>query len=97
MENEKELTTAEAFTIIFKRLDKIDQNLAYIKANIDKNTNNCDKMGEHIDFVESVYNHIKHPLSFLCNKINLYSTTPSGAVAEEKLQKLPDIPKYNLE
>jgi hypothetical protein len=97
MENEKKLTTAEAFTIIFKRLDKIDQNLAYIKANIDKNTNNCDKMGEHIDFVESVYDHIKHPLSFLCNKINLYTTIPSGGVGEEEQHKLPDIPKYSLE
>lgn len=29
----------------------------------------CKKMGAHIDFVETVYNNVKHPLGFLCNKI----------------------------
>lgn len=30
----------------------------------------CDKMGEHIDFIENVYDNVKNPLGFLCNKIN---------------------------
>jgi len=29
----------------------------------------CKKMGEHIDFVENVYDTVKHPLGYLCNKI----------------------------
>lgn len=33
----------------------------------------CKKMGSHIDFVESVYENIKHPLSYICNKINYHS------------------------
>jgi len=31
---------------------------------------NCEKMGNHIDFVESVYDTVKHPLTYICNKIN---------------------------
>ena len=30
-------------------------------------------MGEHIDFVENVYDNVKNPLGFLCNKINYFS------------------------
>ncbi len=26
-------------------------------------------MGEHIEFVESVYEKVKNPLSYICNKI----------------------------
>jgi len=29
----------------------------------------CKKMGAHIDFIETVYNNVKHPLGFICNKI----------------------------
>ncbi len=29
----------------------------------------CKKMGAHIDFVENVYDNVKHPLGFICNKI----------------------------
>ena len=30
----------------------------------------CKKMGSHIVFIESVYDTVKHPLGYLCNKIN---------------------------
>jgi len=34
---------------------------------------NCDKMGDHIDFVEKVYDNVKNPLGYLCNKLNYFS------------------------
>ena len=33
----------------------------------------CKKMGSHIDFVEHVYDTVKHPLGYLCNKIKRLS------------------------
>ena len=30
-------------------------------------------MGEHIDFVENVYDNVKNPLGYLCNKLNYFS------------------------
>jgi hypothetical protein len=35
----------------------------------------CRKMGSHIDFVETVYHNVKHPLGFLCNKIKYLAGT----------------------
>jgi hypothetical protein len=29
----------------------------------------CKKMGSHIDFIEKVYDTVKHPLGFICNKV----------------------------
>ena len=31
---------------------------------------NCKKMSSHIDFVDNVYDNVKNPLGFFCNKIN---------------------------
>ena len=38
---------------------------------------NCAKMKEHIDFIETVYDNVKNPLGYLCNKLN-YFTNDSG-------------------
>lgn len=34
---------------------------------------NCNKMSSHIDFVDKVYDTVKSPLNFMCNKVNLLS------------------------
>ena len=50
-------------------IDKLD-----MKENIDHDVlEECKKMGSHIDFVENVYNNVKHPLGFLCNKIKIFT------------------------
>ena len=46
---------------------KVDAILYLIEHKVEKN---CNKMGEHIDFVESVYENVKHPLDFICSKVN---------------------------
>ena len=48
--------------------EKIDEILRLMKSDIQPN---CRKMGEHIDFVEHVYDNVKNPLGFLCSKINI--------------------------
>jgi hypothetical protein len=49
--------------------NKLDEILFILKKDISKNTK---KMGEHIDFVETVYENVKYPLGFLCNTITHY-------------------------
>jgi hypothetical protein len=49
--------------------NKLDEILFILKKDISKNTK---KMGEHIDFVETVYENVKSPLGFLCNTITHY-------------------------
>ena len=56
------------------KLDKIDKKLDFIIEFFEKDVKkNCDKMGEHIDFVENVYDNVKNPLGYLCNKISYLS------------------------
>ena len=45
---------------------KIDKIISILEKDISKNTQ---KMGEHIDFVENVYETVKYPLGFVCNLI----------------------------
>jgi hypothetical protein len=33
----------------------------------------CKKMGTHIDFVENVYDNVKHPLGYICNRVRYYT------------------------
>ena len=40
---------------------------AILNGDVKKNTQ---KMGEHIDFIERIYDNVKSPLGFLCNRIN---------------------------
>ena len=52
--------------------DKID--------NLDNKINSeilqeCKKMGSHIDFVENVYDNVKHPLGYITNKIKYLTST----------------------
>jgi len=34
---------------------------------------NCNKMSSHIDFVDNVYENVKNPLGFICNKVGKLS------------------------
>lgn len=46
--------------------EKLDAILQKMDANIIKN---CDKMGEHIDFVNNVYDTVKVPLHYISSKV----------------------------
>lgn len=65
-------------------LRAIQEHLIRVEAKIDKLTklldgslkNNCEKMGEHIDFIERVYENVKNPLGYVCNKVRSMSGVP---------------------
>lgn len=44
--------------------------------NVEKN---CKKMGEHIEFVESVYEKVKNPLSYICGKVSSVASIVGGS------------------
>ena len=65
---------------LFERIDKLDEKINNIENKLDQiinlinnNKQNCDKMGNHIDFVESVYENVKNPLGYVCSKISYLS------------------------
>lgn len=56
---------------IEKRLSKLEEKIDMILDILQNNVQpNCNKMGSHITFVESVYDNVKNPLGFICNKVN---------------------------
>jgi hypothetical protein len=48
------------------KLDRIEHLLL-------ENKYNCDKMSNHIDFIERVYEYIKKPLFYITNKFKIMS------------------------
>jgi len=46
---------------------KIDLILNIINNDI---KDNCSKMSEHIDFIKSVYDRVKSPMYYICDKFN---------------------------
>ena len=48
----------------------MDNIISILNIDIKKNT---EKMGDHIDFIERIYDNVKQPLAYLCNKISYYS------------------------
>ena len=54
-----------------ERLIRIEGKLDLILKLLEEDVKpNCGKMGSHIDFVEDVYDNVKNPLGFICNKVN---------------------------
>jgi hypothetical protein len=52
------------------RLDTLERKLDLILLKLDGSViKNCDKMGNHIDFVNGVYATVKVPLNYIANKI----------------------------
>ena len=56
---------------ILEKLDKLDNLDKLDKLDkLEEIKNNCNKMGNHIDFVETVYDTLRAPLQYISNKIN---------------------------
>lgn len=58
---------------INKNNEKLDLIVNILKEKVAKD---CEKMGEHIDFIENVYEAVKNPLSYICNTINESTKLP---------------------
>tara|TARA_B100000575_G_scaffold276965_1_gene262862 strand:- start:578 stop:829 length:252 start_codon:yes stop_codon:yes gene_type:complete len=55
---------------INKKLEDIEDKIIILENKVDGELiKECKKMGSHIDFVETVYDNVKHPLGYINNKI----------------------------
>jgi len=77
MNNEPE-NTKYTLKELFHRLDKLDtdiENIAKSFQELKSDIQNdlkpaCSKMVHHVDFIDEVYEKVKVPLNYVCNKIN---------------------------
>jgi hypothetical protein len=52
------------------QVERMEEKLDAILQKLDDNIiKNCDKMGDHIDFVNNVYDTVKVPLHYISNKV----------------------------
>ena len=71
---QESLNNKESIKQLNLKLDKINDKLDSLINILNKDVKEkCDKMGEHIDFIENVYDNMKNPLEYLCNKLNSFS------------------------
>ena len=57
-------------------IEKVNKKMDNLSESLDEELiPECKKMGGHIDFIENVYDTVKHPLGYLCNKIERLTTT----------------------
>lgn len=65
IETDKQTETIE------KRLEIIETKLDSILDLLQNDIGTkCSKMSSHIDFIETIYENIKYPLEFICDKVN---------------------------
>lgn len=66
-----DITLIKATMVIMKnRITSIEEKLVDTNDKIEGELiKECKKMGTHIDFVENVYENVKHPLGYICKKI----------------------------
>lgn len=53
--------------IINQQNNKLDLILKILNEDIKEN---CEKMSNHINFIETVYDKVKSPMYYICNKFN---------------------------
>ena len=59
--------------ILENKVNDLDVKLDKILSLLEKNSEDCKKMSSHIDFVDNVYENVKNPLGFICNKVGKLS------------------------
>ena len=67
------------YNVLVNKLNDIENKLNVISSKLDKLENikeNTDKMEKHITFIHSVYDRVKTPLYWVCDKINVLSYYP---------------------
>ena len=77
MNNDKLDSIKELLIILNNNLEKTNEKIDNLELKVnklDKSVNEdlyeeCKKMGSHIDFVETVYDNVKHPLGYICKKV----------------------------
>lgn len=76
---------------IKSKLNSLEYKLIDLEVKLNKITEllendvapNCNKMSSHIDFVDKVYDTVKSPLNFMCNKVNLLSGNQNNSLTDK--------------
>ena len=70
MDNKLLINLTKKINKLQNSIDKLQKEIEKINLNHTDISTKCDKMSQHIDFVENIYENIKHPLGYICHKIS---------------------------
>jgi hypothetical protein len=65
------------------QLNRIETKLDALLEKMDISVKECNKMGEHIDFIEGIYETVKFPLTYLCNKVHIFAGSDATSIEED--------------
>ena len=85
----KQNTDNSRLDVVEERLTNIEKKIDLLLEKMEISVKECNKMGEHIDFIENVYDTVKKPLNFICDKVNIFSNN-------EQKQLLDVAPKNRI-
>ena len=81
----------EKINTLENKIDNLENKINLIIELLNNNDNitneikqKCDKMGEHIDFVDKVYDNVKKPLGMICNKLSYFSYNKTNQLEDIK-------------
>jgi len=76
MMNTFNMMTIAKINSIYKKTDSIENHLREIDDKLTEliilmndNKRDCEKMSTHIDFIDSVYEKLKAPIDYVCNRL----------------------------
>ena len=72
----------EKIELLREEIRNISIKLDKVMDKLEVNHEECTKMGNHINFVENVYQSIKSPLNFIFDKVNIYRDQGIGLIEE---------------
>lgn len=57
--------------LLSKKVDSLERKIDKLTTSLDEDVlAECKKMGSHINFIETVYENVKHPLGYICNRFH---------------------------
>jgi hypothetical protein len=67
------------------QLNRIETKLDALLDKMDISVKECNKMGEHIDFIEGIYETVKFPLTYLCNKVRMLAGSDVASIEDDNM------------
>ena len=67
-----------------EKINDLDDKLSDILILLERDVKpNCNKMSNHIDFVDNVYDNVKNPLGFICSRVGKLSSNESHSLTDK--------------
>jgi hypothetical protein len=68
--------------VVLERLDKMDAKLDILLDRGGVCENECQRMGQHIHFVEGAYNVLRSPLDLICQGVQRFRTSTTASLPQ---------------